>query len=606
MTDPGRTIASRARGARRRDMIRRAVRHTWIALLLGSLAGCQGRAQAQAVPSPRPAAPAPVLVDTAAPAGEAEATVVREPPLDAATPPHPTPDAGRPPEIEVLRMRLQAALAALVESRRRLFRQTAEEGRQQLLVDWLNDPWAVTRELALDLADQHLTANHPFDEPLRAALRAHLADGRPGLQRRATLLLWRLADEPAADVVTERVGAAADGHVEVRRAQLLLLTGLPRASTVEPILRMLQDPALRGPAAAALAAAIDHDLLDATQRFRAAGYIRADLPDAALPEPQVISLLARVGTPADWRRIAGWLDADDEKVKAAAARAWAESKQPLWELARRADDPSIQRILFAAARQRGRDVRTMLALVRHPPSDDQNLVPWRRALLEMAARVPEADLLLVEPELAAEGGHAELREQLLSIGISRVLDRTSLAENHLENGSGAEAGVVPEPEASDLATLADLLLGRAAILVTLGEPGAAIGDYEQVLKLSGVPDHPPRDARLARGLLEAHVAARDIGKAGQQASAMLAGADPSRRPDVVQLIGTCYLDGVARDLAAEQMKEARQLAEALVAILGRDLPEPLATRLEEVQSRLEKSPAPDDRPASTRPGARAP
>ena len=248
----------------------------------------------------------------------------------------------------------------------------------------------------------------------------------------------------------------------------------------------------------------------------------------------------------------------------------------------------------------------MLALVRHPPSDDQNLVPWRRALLEMAARVPEADLLLVEPELAAEGGHAELREQLLSIGISRVLDRTSLAENHLENGSGAEAGVVPEPEASDLATLADLLLGRAAILVTLGEPGAAIGDYEQVLKLSGVPDHPPRDARLARGLLEAHVAARDIGKAGQQAGAMLAGADPSRRPDVVQLIGTCYLDGVARDLAAEQMKEARQLAEALVAILGRDLPEPLATRLEEVQSRLEKSPAPDDRPASTRPGARAP
>ena len=429
----------------------------------------------------------------------------------------------------------------LLESQGALYRTTADEDRPAVLTYMLGDPLLPIRQLGMDLAVARLLDDKPFDEPLRQALRDRLTDPAAALRARAALLLRDLADEPAASIAAERLASDREPATVAREAYLRLLSRLPQPEAAEPALRMLADPALRGEAAGALAASYDAGHLTPEQTDLAADRVRATLENNpnGEPEPQVVTLLGKVGTNADYERIARWVDSSNPAVKRAAAQSWADSNESLRLLAERANDPTIAPIVIDAAIHRGDDPAALAALVERPPQTDQLRAAWERALVAMAARVAPSAVANLLPKLDTAADDRTLRERVLSSTIEANApadSRAGSADGEASEGDAA-AGAAEATSDADSQTQAQSPLPRAerdALLtlrlergetrLALGEHAAAIEDFE---KLDGDRDRlSDRQvdrmsrawirAALARGRFETafEVAGRLLGEAG--------------------------------------------------------------------------------------------
>ena len=461
----------------------------------------------------------------------------------------------------------------LVEVQTKLYRAMAKAERPALLVTWLADDLVMTRLLAVDLASEPQVRD---DETLRSGLRRRLADTVAQMRQQAALLLWRLNDEEASDWVASRLNENTERDKSVLKAYLLLMGGLPRAQAVQPVLAMLDDPVLAGEAAGALAAAIDRNLLSQEQLAEVLRRVRLRLAGSELPAPQFVPLLARVGNTQDWKRIADWLDAPDEKIKEAAALAWAQSDRSLWELVKRSgdEDMHIQQIVIAAAHRRGRDPTTMLALIDHKPADAQIVVEWRRALVSMASRVPIHAIETADQRLVVQKEASDLRENMLSAAINpRVDTKISLAEQNL---------------------LAKLLLRRAEIRLTSGQPQAALADMERLEKLpdAQICDVGQRELWFIR--LRALLDQMNVEQAGQQAAEILDHTETKDADRNRMIIARHYLNTAERHVTAGQFVRAIKLIDGLRSLLGDKIPQPLIECFDELERQVSVRSTADD------------
>ncbi len=465
-------------------------------------------------------------------------------------------------QLTNVRTQLNDTRQRLLDTQRRLYRASDQAQQAELLATWLEDPQSVTRLLAVELADQ-LADEKQLDETMLALLRKRMGDDVPAVRRQAALMLWRLEDEPAADIAAERVARGDEADLEVVKAQLLIMSDMPRAPVVAAMLNMLPLPDLQPEAAAALAAAFDAGLLEAAQTTD----IRALLKSIdGGPEPRIVALIARVGDDEDWQRIEAWLDDDDENLRDAAARAWADGDRPLEPLAQRADDPVIQQILIPAARRRGRTDATMLLLLEHRPEKPQTVEQWQRALQAVAQRIAARTIIEADRVCQQRGDDLPLRQSLLSAGIARLNEQA-------------------EPLTNDqIAVMADLLVRRAQVRLDIGQPQPALADLQQIGELPNLESTGRFALQLSMSLMRAHLALPDVPAAANDAAEAMALATDLQLDEQVRSDVADYFIAAANDLlTAEQYDAATQLTAALRTLLGDDLPEKLARQLTDIE-----------------------
>lgn len=491
----------------------------------------------------------------------------------------------------------------LLESQGALYRTTADEDRPAVLTYMLGDPLLPIRQLGMDLAVARLLGDKPFDEPLRQTLRDRLTDPAAALRARAALLLRDLADESAASIAAERLALDREPATAAREAYLRLLSRLPQPEAAEPALRMLADPALRGEAAGALAASYDAGHLTTEQADLAADRVRATLDNNPHrePEPQVVTLLGKVGAKADFERIARWVDSSNAAVKRAAAQSWADSDESLRLLAERANDPTIAPIVIDAAIRRGDDPAALAALVKRRPQTEQLGAAWERALVAMAARVAPSAVANLLPKLDTAADDRTLRERVLSSTIEANAPADSQAgsaDGEASEGdaaagaieAAADADSQPQapsalPRAERDALLA-LRLERGETRLALGEHAAAMEDFK---KLDGDRDRlSDRQvdrmsrawirAALARGRFETafDVARRLLGEAGP-GDALGPTDDP-----IVDL----FIESTKRQVQLGERDAARSILKRLRDLLGSRIKPEVAQRIALVEAQL--------------------
>lgn len=462
----------------------------------------------------------------------------------------------------------------LVEVQRQLYRAMPPADRPEALVAMLGDRLEATRNLAMDLMGQRLVEPEQVGPELRQALMARLDDPSPPIRRRATLLLRDLSDEAAADAVARRLVIGAEQDRSVLRAYLLLLARIPRRPAVDEALRFLGDPELRDGAAAVLAAAADDHMLNDEQASVALKMVRQQLRGDRLPRPQVVALLGRIGDDRDWRRIAGWLDSDNDAVRESAAQTWARSSRSLQPLAERAGDPVIQPIVIVAATQRGNRGDTLLALIEHKPAQQQAAESWQRAVVAMAARVPPTAAIVAQRKLAQRDEPLALRDQLLTATIDAIAPGGGAARVHAHSK-----------------ILADLLLTRAAVRFDDGDPQAALDDYKRLATLPTL--EPDQQQRYHHDLLRARLEVGAIDEAFALAEQVLKADDrPPQSSDTARQIAALFLHAADRSLAAGQLKQTRQVLKGLDVLFNGALPNELADQVTDLQTRLNLAASP--------------
>jgi hypothetical protein len=453
----------------------------------------------------------------------------------------------------------------LLESQRALYRTTSPQDRPAVLAYMLADPLPPIRQLGMDLIQQRLVEGQAFDEPLREALRARLEDPVPEIRQRAALRLRDLADEPAADVVAQRLDEGLEQVAGVLRANLLLMATLPRAGAADPALNMLARPELRAEAAGALAAMYEADLLSRRQAEKARKELRRVMRDQTTPAPAEIILLAAVGDEDDWNRVARWVEHPDSAIKEAAARAWAQSDHSLKLLAERAGDPIIQPIVIAAAIERGNDPWTLTALVPHRPDQAFAVEQWERALVALAGRVEPEAVMKAADALTQRSASPALIESLYTASIDRYAD--------------AEQKPATWPE---------LVLRRAQLRLTEGEPALAAADFERLAGENARLTAAQRDAR-DRGLIRAYLEINADDKAINAIMALLGDGNGGLRAGATDdpIMGQ-VIDAAEAHAKAGRDKQAIALLDRLRDMLGPKISPSIATRAAVLRAGIER------------------
>ncbi len=388
---------------------------------------------------------------------------------------------------------------------RAYYNTTAKPGRPAVLTAMLESPLRDSRLLALELTQNLMVGDADLDEPLRAALRARLADQNADVRARAALVLRDAADESAADIAAARLIDGSESVDVVRSAYLRLLARLPRKEATPGVLALLDDPVLRADAAGALSATSRALLLAPRQAAEAQRRLRqlltpqptvgpdglpvpAPAPMTPGPDsPQLVTLLGQVGDSADWIRIERWLDDPDPVIKQAAAQAWADLGRSLPTLADRAADPVILPIVLQAAERGGQDGDTLRQLAAFPPPGPRLLPAWERALVAMAGRVPPVDVRPVLAVLGTNGSTPGIRTVLRE----RIL--TAALEREVEDGESR-------------ADYLDLRLRRAQSRLASNQADLAVSDYEKLLVEIDLLS-PAQGEAVYRGLVPACLAA---------------------------------------------------------------------------------------------------
>ena len=227
----------------------------------------------------------------------------------------------------------------LVETQVRLYQATAADKQPEMLAVMLADSLNLMRRTAMEQVNNRLRfqGGVSITPELHQALRTRLDDSDDSIVHDAVSLLRDLGDELTADRVARELAEGRQQQPEILQAYLQVMTRMPRAQPVPRIIALLSDKALAGDAAAALAAAADakEPLISPAQLQALAPALRSLIPADGLPDARLVSLLAHVAGPDDWKLMEKWLDAVDRLVKAAAAAAWVRSDRPLSVLAQR-------------------------------------------------------------------------------------------------------------------------------------------------------------------------------------------------------------------------------------------------------------------------------
>lgn len=467
----------------------------------------------------------------------------------------------------------------LLQTQRALHRATPADQRQALLVEYMKDSLEGTRLLAMDLVRQRLEDGGDFGALLREQLRARLDDKLAKVREESATLLGQLLDAQAADLIATRLASGNEGDAGVERAYLVALSQMPRAEALTPGYEMLENPLLQSQAAGMLAASHRAGQGDPEYWGKARNRVRELLEGVPSPKPQMVTLLGLVIEEDDdksWQRIADWVGAEDDGVRAAAARVWAGSKRPLAILAERSDDAVIRPIALRAIAERGDQVDTLKAIASRRPTEADDVRLWEQALVALAGRVEPAPLMEVHNTLSDKNGETrQVRQRMLTAAIDQSADEDPPSRDRLS-----------------------LLLARARVRVLADAPALVILDYEAALQhAEKLNDAQRYNAR--KGLAIAYFA-------------------DSRIDDTVKLIGellkpdgTLVNDANKTPLLAEFIDIARQAIEQgrsadagkLVAgirtIFGQGLSAPNDERLTILEAQIKEQATPPPTPPNT-------
>ena len=461
----------------------------------------------------------------------------------------------------------------LAEALRLLYLDADSERRTEFLVAWLDDPLPTIRDLAMDLVAQRLVdvGAEPVRESLRVALRHGLHAPHASQRRRSADALRQLGDPAAAALVSDKLSARVEQNTDVLGAYLRLLRHVPRREAIEPMIHLLGDPRMARLAADALAAALDAGDDDAPwitpqQSAMMRNVARHHLGGMNDETPSMIRLLGRIAAPGtndDWQLISRFLDSDVDLVKDAAARAWAESNQPLTPLAARGADGVIQPFLYDAAIRRGAAERTFLAIAEHAAARPSLAQNRQQALVALAAKVsPEAVLQIADRFAGSEEDQA-LRVNLLAAAL--------LA---LESNPSAEGN-----------RFVTLLLTRAEALSDAGEWRRALADYERLQSDEAFSLTPWQRARTEFGTLRALLNTARIAEALAIAETMPR-LDASDTPQLASLL----LDAAKRSAEANKPDDARSILHFLRTSIDATPQPTMKEAIRALESRLETRP----------------
>ena len=454
----------------------------------------------------------------------------------------------------------------LIRSQRELYRATRAEDKPAVLATMLRDPLPAIRELGLDIARQRAEDGQTFTEPLLAELRNRLSDDQSRIREQSATLLGQLLDADAAQIMADQLALGQESVSSVQRQYLLALAKMPREAAIEPVYEMLTDRAVQTEAAAAMAAMIRAELVEPPMRRRVRTQVRQALEGVQVPQPALVTLMGQVLEPddEDWQRIAGWLDIADDRVRDAAARAWADSGRPLLVLAERSDDPVIRPIALMAIAAHGRREVTLLAIAMRRPEVDEN-DRWRDAMVSMAPRVSPTALLETIEELEKAGSATRtVRELMLTAAIDAAVQQNPPTEAYLR-----------------------LLLTRAQTRPLSESPELVVLDYEAVLPhLEGMNE---RDIdRTLRGLTAAYLANDRLDDAFATAKRVLLKEDGSVAAGASNdpLIEV-FMNNARRSLELDRTDLAVQILGSMREMLGGGIPPELGQRFSELQNDIE-------------------
>ncbi|MEM1356438.1 MAG: hypothetical protein AAGC72_12335 [Planctomycetota bacterium] len=454
----------------------------------------------------------------------------------------------------------------LIRSQQQLYRNTRAEDKPSVLASMLRDPLAAIRDLGLEIARQRAEDGQVFTEPLMAELRHRLNDEQARIREQSATLLGQLLDADAADAMASRLAEGLESVASVQRQYLLALARMPREAAIEPVFEMLTDRAVQTEAAAAMAAMIRAELVPQAVRRRVRAQVREALGAVQVPQPELVTLMGQVLEPDDddWDRIEGWLDIADDRVRDAAARAWAESGRPLLVLAERIEDPVVRPIALLAIRDHGQRQVTLLAIaLRRPEVDENNR--WLDAMVSMAPRVSPTALLEVIDELEKdEDATRNVRELMLTKAIDQAARPDPPTEAYLR-----------------------LLLTRARTRPLTDAAELVVLDYEAVLPHLELLSETDTD-RTLRGLTAAYLANDRLDEAFATAEKVLVRGDGSLTAGASEdPLVEVFLSSARRSLELDRTDLAVQILGSLRELLGGGITPEAGQRFSELQDNIE-------------------
>ncbi|MCC7147240.1 MAG: hypothetical protein IT443_12410 [Phycisphaeraceae bacterium] len=494
----------------------------------------------------------------------------------------------------------QALVDRLVQLYRQSYLQAAPARRLEMLLAMLHDPVADVRSLAVDLLSQRLVdgGSNGVEASLRQALVDRIDDPVPEVRRRVVLLLRDLADPEGSLQVAQRLARGlGNTPSSVVTAYLLMVARVPTPGAVDPAIDLLSDPVLGLDAARALLSAADANLLTSPQREQAVRRVRAIVKSDNTPDPAFILLLGRIGGEADWLRLAGWLTHADDRIREAAARAWALAGRSLEPLAKQANDPVILPILIGEAARRGDGPEVFFALASHRPFELEASPAWEDAITKMASRLDADSVLLADQRMADLGRSLDLRERLLSAAIGPKLTEVNEPANLAALSPSALGQRPHDPE-----KVALLLFARAAVRLNNLDVEGARRDYQRIPALADKITLATRQ-RAQDGIILTSLLLNDSAAAFAQARESLQALSTTELEHRQVQIGYLFLEAAARSLSQEQVDSARQLLDGLLNLLPATPPAELQEAIDSLRQKLASlvyptatQPAPDNSP----------
>jgi len=261
-------------------------------------------------------------------------------------------------------------------------------------------------------------------------------------------------------------------------------------------------------------------------------------------------------------------------------------------LAVRAGDPVIQIIVIPAATLRGAASETMLALLQHRPENDQIEAAWGRALIAMAARVNPDAVVRADRMLAAHSELTELRMQILSAAIDKLLVRVGTLDINDFTDSDRQIFTLQ---------LMDLLLSRSEARMVSSDSKAALTDLGRVTALK-IDLSPQQQHRYTLTTIQARIAAGELDdafiKAGKYISANQSNDDnETLRSKIIDSL----LTTADQCVSAKQHDRAGQLVSRLRARLPRPVEFNLETRMSAIELRIKLATETSQAPPSVSP-----
>ena len=249
----------------------------------------------------------------------------------------------------------------------------------------------------------------------------------------------------------------------------------------------------------------------------------------------------------------------------------------------------IQPIVIEAARRRGDDLPTLLALIAHKPQQEQAAQAWQRALVAIAGRLEAKMVFEADQALNRIEESPALREQFLSAAIDRLIqDETDVAASNPESTDPRDPLESSSPD--ELDSLIDLLLLRAQVRLGNGDPTQALADYQQIDSLNQ-PLTSTQMQQYNLGRLRAHLLAGRTTEAVQIVKVWVSSDQrPAQdRPSIKQIVDL-FLSAAQRAIQAKNNDYAHLLLSSLEEHLDAYLTPPLREEIAAIRGQLVPAP----------------